>query len=150
MDGVKATSGADCAQVSTMPRSVMATTTIVTMRPRTGRSEAGSDKGHGRSAPLHLLDPISAELTELLGTVEHRLTRCGAARDRLIDSVRAVRLALDPTGEARPTAPVPHYDPTVIAPLELPDRITRRDYNYFNNLNSALRELAAREQHRAP
>jgi hypothetical protein len=54
---------------------------------------------------------------------------------RLIGTVRALRREL--SGEIGPVK-----SPGLpIAPLEVPDRITKRDYNYFNALNAALETL---------
>ena len=118
----------------------MRTTTSI---PRLGadlsRATTAYD-GRRPASSFGSFDPASSELADLLDTVELRLASCSTARRHLIDSVRAVRLALTPV-DVRP-----RHTYTEVAPLEVPDRITRRDYNYFNELNAALQELAAREQ----
>ena len=36
--------------------------------------------------------------------------------------------------------------PLPVAPLDVPDRITKRDYNYFDELNAELAALRGRER----
>jgi hypothetical protein len=60
-----------------------------------------------------------------------------ASRARLIGTVRALRASVSDSVTLGPVD-------LPVAPLSIPDRITKRDYNYFNALNAALQDLGRR------
>src|SRR5664280_854152 len=102
-----------------MSRSVMMRTTSSISRPGGDLSTATTVHGGRHPATAFAsFDPASSELAELLDTVELRLTNCSTARSHLVESVRAVRLALAPIDVG------PRNTYTEVAPLEVPDRIT--------------------------
>jgi hypothetical protein len=83
--------------------------------------------------------------------LEQQLAASAASCSRLIDMVRSIRVVVNPEAAGAPV-PGPSTDPgslpdrSTVAPLSVPDRILKRDYNYFNSLNAALADLAKTQQ----
>jgi hypothetical protein len=69
--------------------------------------------------------------------LNQQLSEFEGSQARLIAVVRALRVAA--VGEAVGT----ERNGLFVEPLATPDRITKRDYNYFDDLNAALKELHA-------
>jgi hypothetical protein len=77
-----------------------------------------------------------------LSKLTSRLAAAHTAQQRMLDDVRTLHRALQP-GESSDTAASGTTERLLVAPLDVPDRITKRNYNYFNELNSALLALKA-------
>jgi hypothetical protein len=81
-----------------------------------------------------------------------------ASCSRLIDVIRSLR-PIEGPAEATVPMPVPFLEPVpaplpvrnrpAVAPLSVPDRILKRDYNYFDDLNADLAYLAKKQKKNA-
>lgn len=87
--------------------------------------------------------------------LQAHLAASSASCSRLIDVIRSLRAAEGPAEAAVPVpvpslgpvpAPLPVRDRSAVAPLSVPDRILKRDYNYFDNLNADLAVLAEKQK----
>jgi len=103
------------------------------------------------AAPEHWIPLAGSGPGSETSHLEQQLAASTASCSRLVDMVRSIRVVVD-RGAAGPPSPGPSTDPgsrpdrPTVAPLSVPDRILKRDYNYFNSLNAALAELAKNQQ----
>lgn len=79
--------------------------------------------------------PMGIDVARLSARVEEQLRRRLATQERLVQAVRSVRRELGGTTVSA------RHDGLSEAPLEVPHRITKRNYNYFDDLNAALAAL---------
>jgi hypothetical protein len=107
--------------------------------------------------------------TDCFGRLERYREIHEARKRKLIDEVRSFRFEMGAVGlgvrtfdrqpvarskvpdlicEAADQEPAVRASarPSSVAPLEVPDRITKRDYNYFGALNAALAALPANQR----
>ena len=75
-----------------------------------------------------------------LSKLHSRLAAAHTAQQRMLHDVRTLHRALRP-GESSHAAACGTTEQLLVAPLDVPDRITKRNYNYFNELNRALLAL---------
>jgi len=87
--------------------------------------------------------------------LQAHLAASSASCSRLIDVIRSLRPLEGPAEATIPVpvpslgpvpAPLPVRDRSAVAPLSVPDRILKRDYNYFDNLNADLAVLAEKQK----
>jgi hypothetical protein len=75
-----------------------------------------------------------------IAQVDLHLAAYGRTQVELIRSVQRLRCAIGGAGR-------PGLGPKLpVAPLDVPDRVTKRDYNYFDALHTALMALPATAQ----
>jgi hypothetical protein len=101
--------------------------------------------------PGHQTAPVGPTSRSGTGHLERQLAASVASCFRLIDVVRSARGVAGPVPAALPVpvpqvAPAPQPHRPAVSPLSVPDRILKREYNYFDRLNADLAELA--EKHR--
>jgi len=82
-----------------------------------------------------------------LSRLTSRLAAAHTAQQRMLDDVRTLHRELRP-GTFSGAGACGTTEHLLVAPLDVPDRITKRNYNYFNELNSALLALKASSEGR--
>ena len=102
------------------------------MTPPTCFARLERHRGIHEARKLKLIDEVRTlrlEMGAVLGV--RTFDRQPVARSKVPDLIS--------NGDQEPRSGVAH--PSSVAPLEVPDRITKRNYNYFGALNAALAAL---------